>query len=433
MSELPPILTPPLLPALPPVLAQPPLPEEPVRAAERIETLDALRGGALFGILTVNMALFSWPFYKVMVAAPQWAGVDRWSDLAVRLLAEGKFYPLFSFLFGVGAAIQMDRAEARGASFGSRYTRRLLVLLGIGLIHAFLLWEGDILVLYAVTGFLVLPFRNCRPRTVLLWAGILLLAPAVLCGGFSLLLGLGSLIPEVSHVLDHQFQGSNLHMAALTERNLEVFANGSFGEICGMRARNVLTIYSSSWFAAPTVLGMFLLGLTAWRRGIFREVEGQSGLIRRVTLVGWAVGLPLNLVCAAITLGRDGDGFEVAQFISAAILAIGGPALSLAYAGTLTLLLRRESWQRVLRPVAAAGRMGLSNYLLQSLICTTIFYSYGLGWYGSVGRTGGLGLALVIYASQLGWSVWWLRHFRFGPAEWLWRSATYGERQPMRV
>lgn len=220
--------------------------------------------------------------------------------------------------------------------------------------------------------------------------------------------------------------------AALTERNLEVFANGSFGEICGMRAPERADDLQFVVVRRADGAGDVSPGPDRLAAGNLREVEGPSGLIRRVTLVGWAVGLPLNLVCAAITLGRDGDGFEVAQFISAAILAIGGPALSLAYAGTLTLLLRRESSQRVLQ-VAAAGRMGLSNYLLQSLICTTIFYSYGLGWYGSVGRTGGLGLALVIYASQLGWSVWWLRHFRFGPAEWLWRSATYGERQPMRV
>lgn len=429
MSEFPP--TPP-----PPGPPPPPLPGAqpvgPVSAAERLETLDALRGFALFGILLVNMALFSWPLYKVMMGGADWQGVDALADLVVRTLAEGKFYPLFSLLFGVGAAIQMDRAEARGTAFAGAYTRRLLVLLGIGVLHAFLVWEGDILVLYAVTGFLLIPFRQCRPRTLLIWAAVAIALPALACGAIALLMGLGSLVPEVDRILSAEFARQAAHNNEMTAHNLEVFANGSFGAIFVARAQNVLTLYSVAWFMAPLVLGMFLLGTYAWRRGVFLDVEGHRGFILKVTIVGAFVGLPLNVLYGWLWMRSGGDGYGLGHLVAATVVSVGGPALGLAYAGTLTLMLRRTFWQRALRPVAAAGRMGLTNYLLQSVVCTTIFYSYGLGYYGAVGRAGGLLLALCLYAAQLALSVWWLKHYRFGPAEWVWRSLTYGRKQPMR-
>src|SRR5688500_1977833 len=147
---------------------------EPVEASARNETLDVLRGFALFGILLVNMALFSWPAtYAVLTTEESWTTrADKIADWVVRFVAEGKFYPLFSFLFGWGMTVQMERAKSREGSFVRFFSRRLLVLLGIGLVHAFLIWEGDILMAYAVFGFLLLAFRNRRPRTLLLWATV---------------------------------------------------------------------------------------------------------------------------------------------------------------------------------------------------------------------------------------------------------------------
>jgi uncharacterized protein len=401
---------------------------EPVSAAERIETLDVLRGLALFGILLVNMALFSWPVYQFALGEPVWtAGVDRIADWAVRVLAEGKFYPLFSLLFGAGVAIQMERAEARGAAFAGRYVRRLLVLLGIGLLHAFLIWEGDILVLYALTGFLLLAFSRRRPGTLLVWALIALTIPVMIYVGIWGMMMVGSLVPEVAETIERELAATAETYAYLTEDNIRVFSQGGLGEIFVQRARNIAFLYSYSWMYGPMVLAMFLCGMYAGRRGIFQNVEANRGLIWRVTVVGLYVGLPLNLVYA-FCYGSAGSLWVVAM----ASLAVGGPALCLFYSGAVTLLLRRDSWRLRLRPVAAAGRMALSNYLLQSVICTTIFYSYGFGLYGSVGRTAGLTLAIIIYAAQLPLSVWWLGRFRYGPIEWLWRSLTYGRRQPMR-
>jgi uncharacterized protein len=413
---------------IPPILYRSPAPE-PVTAIERIETLDVLRGFALFGILLVNMALFSWPVYQFALAEPVWTrGVDRFADWTVRVLAEGKFYPLFSFLFGLGVAIQMERAEARGAAFAGRYTRRLLVLLGIGLIHAFLIWEGDILVLYALSGFLLLAFRKCRPGTLLVWAAIALGIPLALHVAIGGMMTVGSLVPGFAETIEQEWLKTAETYTYLTKHNLRVFAQGSFSEILVERARNIAFLYSHSWAYGPTVFAMFLSGMYVGRRGIFQDIEKHRDLIRRVTVLSLFLGLPLNLLYA-FGYGSAGSLWVVAM----AALMVGGPALSLGYAGALTLLLRRNSWQLRLRPVAAAGRMALSNYLFQSVTCTTIFYSYGFGLYGSVGRTAGLALAVVIYTAQLPISVWWLSRFRCGPVEWLWRSLTYGRRQPMRL
>jgi uncharacterized protein len=407
---------------------------EPLPPAERIETLDVLRGFALCGILLVNMEQFGWPVYQVLLAEQEWkAGADTVAAWIVRFLAEGKFYPLFSFLFGLGVAIQMERAEARGASFANLFCRRLLVLLGIGLAHAFLIWEGDILAWYALCGFLLLAFRQRQPRTLLAWAVIFLLIPVA---GYALiwaLMAVGSLVPEIAEVIEQEIRQDEEYYARRTEENLRVFAQGSVGEIFVERARNLAFVWQYAWFYGLTIFAMFLLGLHAGRRRLLQDPEANLKLIRRALIWGLCLGLPANAVYT-ISFGLgDLQHLTFTSIISLAAIALGGPALCFVYASGITLLLRRGRWRNLFRPFAAAGRMALSNYLLQSLVCTTIFYSYGLGLYGSVGRTAGVGLAVAIYAAQLPFSVWWLKHFRFGPAEWLWRTLTYGKRQPMRL
>jgi uncharacterized protein len=187
------------------------------------------------------------------------------------------------------------------------------------------------------------------------------------------------------------------------------------------------------WVFGPVFLAMFLLGLFAARQHLLDQPDTHAKALRRMLVFGLAIGLPAN-VFYAIAFAK-GEPLEVDWLWTAGslALAVGGPALTFAYVAAFTLALRHERARRILQPIAAAGRMALSNYLLQSLICTTIFYSYGLGLYGSVGRAPGLALALVIYAAQVPLSVWWLRRFRFGPAEWLWRCLTYGRIQPMRL
>lgn len=405
----------------------------PVAPTERIETLDALRGFALLGILAVNMTLFSWPVYEVFVTGRDWTlWHDRLADWAVRFLAEGKFYLLFSFLFGLGMAIQMQRAEARGAAFAGRFSRRLTVLLGIGLLHAFVLWEGDILVWYAAFGFLLLAFRKCKPGTLLIWAGVFLLIPVAVYALIWAMVAVGSQVPEGAEAIQQEFARAEQYYAQVAQENLRVFAQGTVAEIFAQRARNVLFLWSYTWFFAPNFFAMFLLGLYAGKRRLLHEVEAHVRLFRRLLVWGLCLGLPGNLIYTVGFEFANQSEVSLTWVIAMGAYAVGGPALCFAYAAGITLLLRRANWERCLRPLASAGRMALSNYLLQSLVCTTIFYSYGLGWYGSVGRAAGLGLVMLIFAAQLPLSVWWLNHFRFGPAEWVWRSLTYGKLQPMR-
>jgi len=408
---------------------------EPVEASERNLTLDVLRGFALFGILIVNMALFSWPAtYASLATEGLWTTrPDKVADWVVRFVAEGKFYPLFSLLFGWGMTVQMERAKSRETSFVRFASRRLVVLLGIGLVHAFLIWEGDILMDYAVFGFLLLAFRNLRPRTLLIWAAAFLMIPVAIYVALWMLLGIGSLVPEVAKEIAKELAAESESYAQLTEENLRVFSEGTWPEIFKMRARNVVFLWQYVWFFAPTLFAMFLVGVYAGQRRILQRAEENLGFIRRVLVWGLVLGVIAN---AVYTIGYElGSPLNVDLLwvASIAALAVGGPALCLCYVAAIVLMMRREHWRRKLRPLAATGRMALSNYLFQSLVCTTIFYNYGLGLYGSVGRMAGIGIAVLIYAAQVPLSVWWLRRFRFGPVEWLWRTLAYRKRQPMRL
>ncbi len=407
---------------------------QPVSTGERIETLDVLRGFALFGILIVNMELFGWPMYQVFTGGHRWTSpADLIVDWMARFLVQGKFYLLFSFLFGLGASVQFQRAQARGVRSGGFFCRRLLVLLGIGLAHAFLLWDGDILVCYALCGFMLLAFRNRKPGTMIVWAAVFTLIPLLLYGLIWAMVTLGSLVPEGAKAFQQEFARQNEAFTALMKTDLRVFGHGTLGEIFAARARNVLFTWQCLFFYAPAVIGMFLLGLYAGKRRLLQEPEANLRFIRGALIWGLGFGLPLGVVYA-VTSGQTAMlNVNLKWLVSIAVLTIGGPALCLSYAAAVILWLRRDSWKGRLRPVAAAGQMALTNYLLQSLVCTFIFYSYGLGWYGSVGRASALLLAAGLYALQLPLSFWWLRRFRFGPAEWLWRTLTYGRRQPMRL
>ncbi len=420
--------------AIPPVISgwqRPAL--TPVAASERIETLDVLRGVALFGILTVNMVGFSWPPEMMLMRQLFWeTRTDAIADGFIRFLAEGKFYPLFAFLFGLGAAIQLERAASCGANFTSRFCRRMLTLLGFGLAHGLLLWEGDILVWYAIGGFLLLPFRNRQPRTLLIWGVLCWLIPVLLI----LLIWVGlvglSFVPQLAEGIQKQLVTESEASARQIEEIIRVFSQGSYAEVFSARAGNVCYAWLMGIFYAPGILAMFLLGLYAGKRHIFRDLEAHVGCLRRVFIWGLIVGLPANLLFTIGMAASDLSDVHFGWLLCQALVGLGGPAQSLAYAAGITLLLRQDAWKRWLTLIAAPGRMALSNYIFQSLICTTIFYSYGLGLFGSMGRAAGLGLTVAIYVSQVGLSRWWLNRFQFGPLEWLWRSITYGKLQPMQ-
>jgi len=397
----------------------------PVSAQERVRLLDALRGFAILGILLANMLLFSGYVFLTHESAAELttATADHIAVFLIDALVDGKFYSLFSFLFGVGFAIQLMRAEKRNDQFVSLFRRRLLILLFIGLAHGYLLWYGDILSIYALTGFLLIPFRGRADRTLLFWAVILLAVPIIL---YALMIVLR--IPDPYAAIGNAEGDPDL------VRTINTFAHGSYFQIFkenlwGLAYRYADLLYTSRF---PKVLGMFLLGFCAGRHGIFLQIENYLPLIRRAFKWGMAFGLIGNLALAVLrTVGPDAPP-SFTGLLQTIAYAVGVPSPCLFYIAALTLLWRRPVWQRRLGALVPVGQMALSNYLLQTLICVTIFYGYGFGMFGRVGAALGTALGGLIVLIQRALSAWWLRRFDYGPVEWVWRQLTYRRRLPLR-
>jgi uncharacterized protein len=408
----------------------PPPPLDPLAPSDRIPEVDLLRGWALLGILLVNMNYFAWPLFTLFLHRKWASPADAWTEILLGLFAQGKFYTLFSFLFGFGFSIFLLKGERAGRGVTWLFARRLLGLLAIGAAHALFLWAGDILMTYALLGFLLLLFRKASPRALLRWALVLTLLPTLfMAAGYVAV----STDPEMARAAHEDGAASQAQMRAVIDESLRVMPQGSLAEITRVRATELLVFYRFIAFFGPNVLGMFLLGLWAGRTGLLHHIPEHLGFLRRLNLIGLMVGLPLSAVAvwsmhAASMLVPSGIGV-----IGSLAGAIGNPALCAFYATFWILLARDPAWRARLFPMAQMGRMALSNYLLQSLLCTGVFYGTGLGLFGRYGPARTLPLVFVIYFAEMGLSVWWLRRFRFGPAEWLWRTLTYGKVQPMRI
>lgn len=390
----------------------------PVAPNERIATLDVLRGLALLGILLMNMEAFSGPLDLSFTGIdPHWQGLDRWADAFVYVFVQGKFFTLFSLLFGAGFAVMAQRAEVAGREFTRFYLRRSLGLLGIGLVHALLLWSGDILVSYALLSFMLLAFREA-PRGWLPALGVVAyLAAAVLV----LLLGaMVMLLPA-----DAMATQADAARSAI-EAQRQVYGHGGYLQAVAQRLRDFGTALGGLLLVGPQVLGMFLIG--AW--------FARSGAIARPgdypRLFGWLrwAALPLGLAVMLLSVGWQPyvapGRFDLGTAAVYALNALAGLLMCLGY------LAWGVRWSHRLRWLAPAGRMALSNYLLQSVLCTLLFYGYGLGLFEQMGRAWQLLFAVALFAAQVLGSHLWLKHFRFGPMEWLWRAFTYLQLPPLR-
>ncbi len=397
----------------------------PTNREERIALLDVLRGFAIFGILFFNMSFFSAPLV-LQQAGLEWGSgtADRVMEVLIRFFVQGKFYSLFSFLFGLGFALQMMRAEAREVRFVSLYRRRLLALLLIGLVHAYLIWMGDILTLYALLGFVLFLFRGRQPKTLLLWAGVFFLIP--------FLLSIGVVAAAGSDDGPGPF-GNREDFLILAEKSFQAYGSGSFADIMAQRAQDAAFVTVGGLFGSGGILAMFLLGVYFARRRLFHDAVGSLPFFRRLWFWGLGLGLVGNLVFALAWEYVDPLRPSGWALVGGVGYTLGAPGFCFFYISSIFLLWQSPVWRARLSPLAAVGRTALSNYLFQSVVCTMIFYSYGLGFYGQVGPAYGAGLTVLVFALQVLLSRWWVRRFRFGPAEWFWRTLTYGRLQPMRV
>jgi len=391
---------------------------QPIAPDERIATLDVLRGLALLGILLMNMEAFVGPLdLSTSGIDPHWQGVDRWADAFVYIFVQGKFFTLFSLLFGAGFAVMAQRAEVAGRDFTRFYLRRSLGLLGIGLVHALLLWSGDILVVYALLSFLLLAFREA-PRAWLPVMGVLAYLAAI---GLMLLLGALMLL-----VPDEVTAAQATHAQAAIEAQRQAYGHGTYGQAVLQRLRDFGASLGALLVVGPQVLGMFLIGSWFARSGAIAHPDAHQRLFTWLRRGALPLGLALMLACTWYQPWLAPGRFDLR---SAAVY--GGSALAglLMCLGYLAWGVR---WSHALRWLAPAGRMALSNYLGQSLVCTLLFYGYGLGWFEQMGRAWQLLFAVALFAAQVALSRAWLRHFRFGPMEWLWRAITYWRWPPLR-
>jgi len=394
----------------------------PIAPASRIFAVDVVRGAALFGILVENMYLFG-------ADSAAWnSAPDRVAFAVMHVLFESKTWTLFSILFGLGFTLQLERLGASGASVLPFFLRRLAVLFALGAAHA-LLFDGDILMLYAELGLGLLLVRRLPTRTVLLLAVALIL------------------VFPLAHLAlpDKRLAGPDEVQTARAEleeaQRSDVYAVGSFAEVLSDNA-DAIPADPLEDLANPesglAVFAMFLLGCAIGRSGVLRDIPGHAVAIARVRAWGLGLGLGAMLVERFLHVTAGYDVFRVqaagpkVQFVGDLLFAYGITVLALGYAAALVLAAESPRGKAALAPLAAIGRLALTVYLVQTLMFTTLFYGYGFGQAYRLGPLAVTGWAVVFFALQLAASWWWSRRFLFGPVEWLWRSLTYLSLQPIR-
>lgn len=396
----------------------------PTAGNERIGELDIIRGFALFGVLWVNMY-----GYTEYIVSPErivhlWGETaDRYVGLFTQWLAYGKAQALFSMLFGFGFAILSDRVDARGMDSGRIYLRRILILLAVGVAHVLLLWAGDILHAYALMGLVLMTTRR--------W-------PSWLVLGLGLILSLGVAVASDLLLEAMAPQGQQPAVLGLSQAGMERRWDVFLGQDYGAYVRELWSMIGPEFYSSPigwafigTILGRFLIGAWIYRQGWLQDTARHA--------VGFHRALPWLLI-GGLAIAAVGPGLTLlkleypqgAEHAPALLKQLGQLVLALGYGCGLVVLCQSGWWRRRLSGLGAVGQMALTNYLMQSVFYMFVLNGFGLGWVRYADAVVCLLLAVAFFAVQIVFSRWWLARYRFGPAEWLWRWATYGRRQPLR-
>lgn len=426
----------------------------PVEARERVASVDVIRGVALLGILAMNIVSFAWPesVYAIPIMDPDAGPLDTALWAFNHAIFDTKMMTLFSMLFGAGLVLMADRADQRGAKVRGVFYRRSFWLLIFGVIHHTFIWSGDILGLYAMCGFVLYPFRRLKPKALIITGVVfnLLLVPLLI--GFRVV-GL-PYMERVAQRVDAQVEAKEepgwwdqgVHDAWEKISKPELPKREDFLEAVALHRGPYLDLVKERaselvWFPLAFVLGgwwlaggRMLIGMGLMKLGVFAASLPRI-TYTRMMIWGYGIGIPLMLVDAwhqashGFFLGRRIwyvlDGWPLLVLLGSLPVVIGhiGLVMSVCQSGALAWLTRR---------LAAVGRMALSHYLLTSILCTTLFYGYGFDLFGAIHRPLLYAIVLAIWTFQLLISPIWLKHFRYGPFEWLWRSLTYWKPQPMR-
>lgn len=394
----------------------------PIAEDRRIHHVDVIRGFALFGVLWMNLyAITAFPTPRDVLDRLWTAPADQVVGFVGQWLMLDKAQTLFGILFGFGFAVFVDRLSERRGDAGAVYARRLCALAIFGVAHFVLLWWGDILHDYALVGFVLLLTRR--------WPGWLLLLL-----GTALMLFAGQLLPLALHLWNTPDVAAGVAASLALQRHTawQALTGGDYRLLLELVRERAMLFYATPFILTswPLILGQFLFGAWLYRTGWLQEPERHLPVFRRAAAFGLPLGLALALLrpARASIMGLHphpaGLGLALLEAASLPVLAIG-------YAGVLVLAGRRSAWRRRLQGLAAFGRMALTNYVLQSVFYFLVLDGFGLGLIGQIGQAADLGLALAVASAQVAFSVWWLTRYRFGPLEWLWRSATYGSWQTL--
>jgi uncharacterized protein len=399
----------------------------PVDDSERIVPVDVLRGVALLGILLMNIQSFSMigAAYVNPTAYGDLHGANWWVWLLCHIFADQKFMTIFSMLFGAGILLMTQHIEAKGLPSTRLHYRRMGWLIVFGLLHGFLLWDGDILYAYGMGGLIVYLLRKTAVRKQVLVAG--------------LLLAIGSGISVASYysmpwwpAAQRQELEHSIWQPTAEEEGREIAAyRGSFTSALRERAQSERGNITQGFFFWELwrVTGLMLAGMAMFKLGIF-SAKASGAVYTGMILTAVLIGIPL------ISYGvhqeiKSGWSFGYSFFVAAQYNYFASILVSFGWIG-LVMLACKTNWSLAyMGRLAAVGRMAFSNYILHTLICTTIFYGYGLGQFGKIARATQIEIVVVIWILQLVISPMWLAKFRYGPLEWIWRSLTYGRRQPL--
>lgn len=391
---------------------------------DRIVVVDVLRAFALFGIIITHCAM---GFLAGPPPDPQFnsfSTLDRLVDQLTDMLAVGKFFTIFSFLFGLSFAIQLSQANRKSAPFAGRFAWRLLVLLAIGLVHH-MFFSGDILIVYALLGLLLLPIRSLSNKSLVVGALVLMLnIPGLITGLVQVTRPATPEQQQASAVAREQFMQR-------AQRQFQIKQSGSVEEVIHMNLTE--SLHNKLTFQVRTgrlwmTFGLFMLGLYAGRMNLFKDSEANRARFLRLLWIAGAAALVSSVIVLVQPPATRGQ--SLADVLANFAFSVQQIALSAFYLAGVALLFWKTSGQGALGKLAPLGRMGLTTYLMQTVFGLILFYGFGFGLMGQIGVAASVGLGILFFVAQIFIARWWMSHFRLGPIEWLWRSLTYLKLQP---
>lgn len=425
----------------------------PVVAARRIESLDVLRGVALLGVLLLNIlgfGLASVGYYNPLAGMGDHKEINYAIWGIVNLFFEGSMRGLFSLLFGAGVIMFTTGFGSKsGLEKGAKlHYRRTMFLLLFGMLDAYvLLWTGDILIVYAMAGALLYPLRHVRPRNLIIISAAILLLSTVLFTVSGTVMGDAR---DAASVVEENPNGNHsqslLDEAALWDESKNTFEynetavneeleirRGSYGEVASYTAKNVneKLLFFTPVFMLWDAMGMMILGMAMYRLGVLSAARSSS-FYARMMVGGFTVGLAINGFELLRAVQTDYDPIVITGYFQSTY-QLGRIGMAAGWLGAVMLLCQSQAWPHLRARLAAVGRTALSNYLLHSVICLVLFTGVGFGLVGAFERWVLYAIVIGIWALQLLLSPWWLNRFAFGPAEWLWRTLTYGTAQRWKI